>query len=90
MRLDRQIRRELGQARVGGEGATEDASESAYQPARGDGTLTVRSVMEALEQNGTRDIPVARSEDMKKLNGLLGSFSDQLRESETNLLLKDL
>lgn len=90
VRLVRQILHDLVQARVVAERATEDASESAYQPARGVGTLTVRSVMEALEQNGTRDIPVARSEDMKKLNGLLGSFSDQLRESETNLLLKDL
>jgi len=43
-----------------------------------------------LEQSGTDDIPVVRSEELERLAASLESFSKLVEKSEANLLLKQI
>jgi membrane protein len=63
---------------------------TAYEPARDPEILTIKYVVDALEQSGTDDIPVARSEELGRLTGSLERFSELIEKSEANLLLKQI
>jgi membrane protein len=62
----------------------------AYQPARDINNLTIQYVLEALDQKGTDDIPVARTEDYQALSDALKKFSEAMEGSPANKLLKDI
>jgi hypothetical protein len=62
----------------------------AYQPARDTDSMTLKSVMEALDAHGSDRIPVAQSEEMVKIEQSLKTFSDLIEKSPANLHLKDL
>jgi membrane protein len=64
--------------------------EFAYQPARDINSLTIQYVLEALDQKGTDDIPVARTEDHQALSDALKKFSDAMESSPANQLLKNI
>ena len=63
---------------------------TAYEPARDPGMLTIGYVVDALEQSGSDDIPVARSEELERLAESLRTFGDLAKESGFNLLLKSI
>jgi membrane protein len=63
---------------------------TAYEPARDPEILTIKYVVDALERRGTDDIPVVRSEELKRLVGSLETFSELVEKSEANLLLKQI
>ena len=69
---------------------TKADKEFAYQPARDINKLTIQYVLEALDQKGTDDIPVARTEDYQALSDALQNFSEAMEKSPANKLLKDL
>jgi membrane protein len=69
---------------------TQAEKEFAYQPARDINNLTIQYVLEALDQKGTDDIPVARTEDYQALSDALKKFSEAMESSPANKLLKDL
>ena len=69
---------------------TKSDKEFAYQPARDISTLTIKTILEALDQNGTDDIPVAKTEDYRALSEALKNFSDAMENSPANKLLKDI
>jgi membrane protein len=69
---------------------TKSDKEFAYQPARDISTLTIKTILEALDQNGTDDIPVAKTEDYRALSEALQNFSDAMENSPANKLLKDI
>ena len=62
----------------------------AYQPARDINKMTIQYVLEALDQMGTDDIPVAKTEDYQALSEALQDFSEAMEESPANKLLKDI
>jgi membrane protein len=69
---------------------TQADKEFAYQPARDINNLTIQYVLEALDQKGTDDIPVARTEDYQALSDALKKFSEAMESSPANQLLKDI
>ena len=69
---------------------TQADKEYAYQPARDINTLTIQYILEALDQKGTDDIPVAKTEDYQALSAALQNFSEAMKKSPANRLLKDL
>ena len=69
---------------------TQAEKEFAYQPARDINNLTIQYVLEALDQKGTDDIPVARTEDYQALSDALKKFSEAMEGSPANKLLKDI
>ena len=69
---------------------TQADKEFAYQPARDINNLTIQYVLQALDQKGTDDIPVARSDDYQALSDALKKFSEAMESSPANKLLKDI
>ena len=69
---------------------TQADKEFAYQPARDINNLTIQYVLQALDQKGTDDIPVARSDDYQALSDALKKFSEAMESSSANKLLKDI
>lgn len=89
-RLLRQILYELVESGILNETKTEDYKEAGYQPARDIDSLTIQYVMNALDNRGTKDIPVAQTKELDVLCQSLNSFSELVNGSEINQLLKDM
>jgi membrane protein len=64
--------------------------EFAYQPARDINLLTIKYVLEALEQTGSDTVPVAKTEEYRTLSEALKNFSEAMESSPANKLLKDI
>jgi len=62
----------------------------AYQPARDINIITIKSIIEALEQKGVDNIPVAQTPELQSLSEVLWTFSAEIEKSPANLLLKDI
>ncbi|MFQ5930371.1 MAG: YhjD/YihY/BrkB family envelope integrity protein [Acidobacteriota bacterium] len=90
IRLVRQILFELTAAGVLSEVRLDDPETTGFQPARTIENLTIFSVIDQLDQQGTDSIPIAESKDLDKLRASLVRFHDVLVESPENLKLKDV
>ncbi len=90
IRLVRQILFELNHAGIVSQAEKDDSKELAYQPARDVDTLTVKSVLDSLDNAGQADIPVLKTEQLTKLLDCLKSFSENNQKSPNNILLKDI
>jgi membrane protein len=90
IRLVHNILFELVESDLVSEIKTQADKEFAYQPARDINNLTIQYVLEALDQKGTDDIPVAKTEDYQALSDALQNFSEAMEKSSANKLLKDL
>jgi membrane protein len=69
---------------------TKADKEFAYQPARDINLLTIKYVLEALEQTGSDTVPVAKTEEYRTLSEALKNFSEAMESSPANKLLKDI
>ena len=64
--------------------------ELAYQPGRDINGLNIKFVIEALEGQGTDNIPVAQTEALEAFSKALKTFSETIEDSPANRLLKDI
>ena len=90
VRLVHQIIFNLIESGLVSETRTKVDKEFAYQPARDINKMTIHRVLEALDQKGTDDIPVAKTEDYQALSDALQNFGEAMEKSPANKLLKDL
>ncbi|HDY67372.1 MAG: YihY/virulence factor BrkB family protein [Candidatus Scalindua sediminis] len=90
IRLVSQILYELVESGIASEIETEDHKEFAYQPARTINVLTIKYIIDALEQRGVDNIPVAQTKELKTLSETLQTFSYTIEKSPANRLLKDI
>jgi len=90
IRLVRQALSELTEARVLSEVRTEDEKTTAYQPARTVESLTVREVVDLLDQSGVDRIPYGESPEWEKLAERLTLFNETIKASSVDIALKDL
>ena len=90
VRLVHQIIFDLIESGLVSETRTKADKEFAYQPARDINKMTIQYVLEALDQSGTDDIPVAKTEDYQALSDALQDFSEAMESSPANKLLKDI
>ncbi|MFH1370702.1 MAG: YihY/virulence factor BrkB family protein [Planctomycetota bacterium] len=90
IRLVRQILYELSESGVASEVRKGEDKELAYQPAIDAEKITVKFVIDRLEQRGTSDIPVAKSNELDKLSDSLRQFGELIEKSPANVLLKNL
>jgi membrane protein len=90
IRLAREILHELWEAGVVSQVQLDDERMIAYQPARNPETITVQYVIEALEQRGADDIPVAESKELKRLSATLRDFHNLIARSPSNKRLQDI
>ncbi len=90
IRLVHKILYDLVQSRVITETRTKEDQKFGYQPARDINTLTIKYVVDAIDQNGTNSIPVARTEEFEALSDALEKFREEMDISPANRLLKDI
>ena len=68
----------------------DNRSDVAYQPAIDPDTITIRFVLDVLENAGIQDIPFENSEAFDKLRESMGAFSQLMAQSPANLRLKEI
>ncbi len=90
IRLVHNILYELVESRVIAETRTREDQRFGYQPARAINTLTIKFVIDAIEQNGTNSIPVARNEEFEALSAAIEKFREDMETSPANRLLKEI
>jgi membrane protein len=90
VRLVRQILYELSESRVLSETRKNGNGDIAYQPAIDVDKVTVKFVIDRLEQRGTADIPVVKSNELDKLSDCLKQLGQTIEKSPANVLLKNL
>jgi membrane protein len=90
IRLVRQLLFELVESGILSEVRKDNGKDVAYQPAVDVGKLTVKYVVEALEQRGNSDIPVGQISELEKLSNCLRTFAEDIEKSPANILLQDL
>ena len=90
IRLAHIVLYDLVKSRVVSEIRTRQDRRFAYQPARDISTLTIKYVIDAIDQNGTNNIPVARTEEFVALSEAIDNFREEMEASPANRLLKDI
>lgn len=90
IRLVRQILYELTECGIVSEVKRQKDKAVAYQPARATEMFTVKYVIDALENRGSRKIPVAQSKELDKLSECLKLFSDAVEKLPANTALKNI
>ncbi|CAB1055565.1 Inner membrane protein YihY, formerly thought to be RNase BN [Olavius sp. associated proteobacterium Delta 1] len=90
IRLVHNILYDLVQSQVITETRTKEDRKFGYQPARDINTLTIKFVVDSIDQNGTNSIPVARTKEFETLSDALEKFREEMEASPANRLLKDI
>jgi membrane protein len=90
IRLVQQLLDELVESGIFSIAEIKGNEELAYQPARDINIITINSIIEALEQKGVDNIPVAQTPELHSLSEVLTTFSAEIEKSPANLLLKDI
>jgi len=90
IRLVRQVLFELADARMITETVGEGEREVGYQPAHCPEKYTVEYVVDALDERGSEDIPVAESPELEKLSQSLRAFDEIIHKSPANVSLMDV
>ncbi len=90
IRLVHSILYDLVQSRVVTETRTKADQQFGYQPARDINNMTIKFVVDAIDQKGTNNIPVARTDEFIALSEAIDKFRDEMEASPANRLLKDI
>ncbi len=90
IRLVRQILFELVDAGVFNEAGASANKERAFQPSRCVEHLTIKDVEDMLDNKGTSSVPVSLGPELERLRSILDAFSQAVRNSGQNVLLKDI
>ena len=90
IRLMHQILHELVLSGLFIETKTNEDKKFGYQPAKDINGLTIRHILEALEQNGIDNLPVVKTEEQEALSDALKKFNEAMESSPGNRLLKDI
>ena len=90
IRLVRQILFELVESGIVSEVRIDNSEEVAYQPGVDVGKITIKYVLDALDQRGHSDIPVRETVELQKLSESLETLGKTIEQSSANILLRDL
>jgi membrane protein len=90
IRLVRQIIYNLTGARVVSGQSSENGKEVLYQPAVDVDLLTVKYVKDALEKNGSSDLPIAEISEFNRISKCIAGFDKTIETSPDNILLKEM
>ncbi|MCJ7593546.1 MAG: YihY/virulence factor BrkB family protein [Desulfobacterales bacterium] len=90
IRLVNQILFELVAAGIASEVRVEQDKAIAYEPALDPDRMTIKYVIDAMEQRGSDNIPVAPTEELQALSESLKAFNELVENSGANRLLKEI
>ncbi|MCK5272553.1 MAG: YihY/virulence factor BrkB family protein [Sedimentisphaerales bacterium] len=90
IRLVRQILFELAEANILTEIKKDDDKAAFYQPSRDVESLTIKYVIDSLEQHGGSAIPIVESCELDKIKECMKTFDGLIEKSSANMSLKDV
>ena len=90
IRLVRQILYELVEAGIISPVKIDDERISAYQPALNPEKTTIKVVIDALDQQGSDNVPVSQTDELDKISESLKTFDEEIKKSPANLRLVDI
>jgi membrane protein len=90
IRLLRDILNDLLDAKVLSAVSMGETRDTAYHPGCDINLMTIKYVLDKLDENGSGDIPVVETKELTKISDSLKSFGKLIEGSKNNLLLKDI
>jgi membrane protein len=69
---------------------TNDNKERLYQPALDINSLTISFVLSRLDKKGVVQKTMHKNKEFEKITGLLSKFDKMMRQSDSNILIKDI
>jgi membrane protein len=90
IRLVHELLHELVGSKIVSAICSDEGREVAYQPARKTDLFTIKYVIDSLEQRGSNNIPIDRSEELERLSECLKAFGEVIEKLPANMLLKDI
>lgn len=90
VRLARNVINELVETKVLAEVKTENDKEIAYQPAISDSKLTIKFIMDRLDEKGVNSLPITDAKELEIINRLLVDLDNVMDNPKGNLPVKDI
>jgi len=90
VRLSRTLINEMVETKIFAEVKTAEEKETAYQPAISDSKLTVKYVIDKLDEKGVNALPISDSEELSTINRLMIDMDQVLNNDKGNILVKDI
>ena len=90
IRLARVIINEFVETNVFNEVRMPTDKEIGYQPGISDSKLTVKFIIDKLDQKGVNSLPIENGMELENINRLMHDMDDALNTSKGNILVKDL
>jgi membrane protein len=90
IRLTKEVLEALSESSLITRTIDEEGKTIAWQPARDINTITVASVIEALEKSGVNELPVEQTREFRLLSDTVTACYDAIRNASSNMALKDI
>ncbi len=90
VRLARAIINEFTEVGIFSEVRTGTEKETGYQPGISDSKLTVKYIIDKLDEKGVNELPIDDSKELEIVNRLMRDMDEVLNTSKGNMLVKDL
>jgi membrane protein len=90
VRLARTIINELVETKIFSEVRTANDKETAYQPGMADSLLTVRYIVNCLDEKGVNELPITNEKEQKTIHRLLRDLEKVMDDEKGNALVKDI
>ena len=90
VRLARSIIFEFTEIGIFNEVKMDANKQTGYQPGMSDNNLTVKFIIDKLDQKGINELPIEDSKELEIVNLLMKDMDDVLNNSKGNILVKDL
>lgn len=90
VRLTRTIINELVETKILSEVRTGNDKETAYQPALSDSKLSIKFIVNSLDENGVNELPITDSKELAAINRLLSDMDNAMDNAKGNTLVKDI
>jgi membrane protein len=90
MRLSLTIINELVETKILSEIRTSSDKDIAYQPGISDSKLTVKYIINRLDEKGVNELPIHDAKELSTINGLLNDLDHVMNNPTGNMLVKDI
>jgi membrane protein len=90
VRLARTVINELVETKILSEVKTANDKEIAYQPGLSDSLLTIKFVVNRLDEKGVNELPITDEKELAIINRLLKDLDNVMSDEKGNVLVKDI
>lgn len=90
VRLARTVINELVEVKILAEVITANDKETAYQPGISDSLLTIKFIINKLDEHGVNELPITDKKELAIIDKLLDDLDNVISEEKGNVLVKDI